>query len=372
MNDFVRGRALSLLVCFGTASAIATPVVAQTSPSSEVTPVGEAPPEETPPPISVLGDQGGIVSRAGQFIVEGAVDYTHADRNRVLFRGIEVVESVLVGVFDINESRQDMLTASLAMRFGLSSRFEVGARVPYVYRSDRSVLAPVPGSNNPPGSPAGVRDFSAERDGLGDVEVNMRYQIAGGRGGWPFLIVNLQGVAPTGSDPFKVSRDISGAPTEAATGAGFWGASGGLTAIMPTDPAVLFATLGYTRNFDRNVDARIGSAQVDHVKPGDSFNANLGFGLSLNERMSFNLGYGHTWSFGTRTITRVLLSSGPLEPQRFSDPIVTESRDLQIGKYLFGVSYRMSDNTTLNWTVEVGATDDAADIRTGFRIPFIL
>jgi len=30
-----------------------------------------------------------------------------ADRNRAIFRGIEVVASVLIGVFDINESRQD-------------------------------------------------------------------------------------------------------------------------------------------------------------------------------------------------------------------------------------------------------------------------
>ncbi len=335
-------------------------------------PVGEAPPEEAPPPISVLGDQGGIVSRAGQFTVEGGVEYAHADRNRVLFRGIEIIESVLVGVFDVNESRQDSVVGSVAARFGLSSRFEVGGRVPYVYRSDRSVLAPIAGSNNPPGSQAGVRDFAATGTGVGDVEISARYQLTDGRSGWPFLIANIQGVAPTGSDPFKVDRDFSGAPTEAATGAGFWGASGGLTAIMPTDPAVLFGTLGYTRNFGRDIDTMIGSSQIDYVKPGDSLNVNLGFGVSLNERMSFNLGYGHTWSFGTRTVTRVMQSQGPLEPPLLSGPITSESRDLQVGRYLFGVSYRMSENTTLNWAVEVGATDDATDIRTSLRIPFVL
>lgn len=335
-------------------------------------PVGEAPPEEAPPPISVLGDQGGIVSRAGQFTVEGGVEYAHADRNRVLFRGIEIIESVLVGVFDVNESRQDSVVGSVAARYGLSSRFEIGARLPYVYRSDRSVLAPIQGSNNPPGSQAGVRDFTASGDGIGDVEISARYQLTEGRNGYPFLIANLQAVAPTGSDPFKVARDFSGAPTEAATGAGFWGASGGITAIMPTDPAVLFGTLGYTRNFGRDIDTMIGSSQIDSVKPGDSLNVNLGFGVSLNERMSFNLGYGHTWSFGTRTVTRVMQSQGPLQPPVLSQPIASTSRDLQVGRYLFGVSYRMSESTTLNWAVEVGATDDATDIRTTLRIPFVL
>lgn len=340
--------------------------------AADLVPVGEAPPEAAPPPISVLGDQGGIVSRPGQLTVEGGLEYAHADRNRVLFRGIEIIESVLVGVFDVNESRQDSVTGSIALRFGLSSRFEVAARAPYVYRSDRSVLAPIAGSNNPPGSPAGTRDFAAAGDGLGDVEVSARYQLTDGGNGWPFLIANAQAAAPTGTDPFKLDRDFSGAPTEAATGAGFWGASGGLTAIMPSDPAVLFATVGYTRNFGRSVDTRIGSSQVDHVKPGDSLAINLGFGVSLNERMSFNLGYGHSWSFGTRTTTRVQRSQGPLQPPTLSEPIESTSRDLQVGRYLFGVTYRMSDSTTLNWSVEVGATDDATDIRTALRIPFVL
>jgi hypothetical protein len=52
------------------------------------------------------------------------------------------------------------------------------------------------------------------------------------------------------------------------------------------------------------------------------------------------------------------------------EAMTAESRDLQIGRLLFGVSYRTSPSTTLNWNVEVGATDDAADVRTTLRIPF--
>ena len=51
-------------------------------------------------------------------------------------------------------------------------------------------------------------------------------------------------------------------------------------------------------------------------------------------------------------------------------PFEQRLRDLQIGRLLFGVSYRTSPTTTLNWNVEVGATDDAADVRTTLRIPF--
>ena len=311
--------------------------------------VGEAPTEERAPQIAVLGDQGGIITRAGQLTIEPSVEYAHADRNRVLFRGIEVVEAVLVGVFDINESRQDAVTAGLAVRYGLSSRLEVTARLPYVYRTDRSVLAPIPGSENPPGSGAGTRESLAEGNGIGDVEASVRYQLNRGRGGWPFLIGGLQVIAPTGS--------------------GFWGVSPSLTALMPSEPAVFFGTLGYTRNFGRNIDTRIGSAQLDYAKPGDSLSAALGFGVSLNERASFNLGYGHSWAFGTRTVSRVEQSGGPGQPPTLSAPISMTSRDLQIGRYMFGVSYRVGPTTTLNWAVEIGATDDATDVRTVLRVP---
>ena len=61
----------------------------------------------------MLSEQGGIVTRTGQITIEPSLEYARADRNRVIFRGIEVPQSVLVGTFDINESRQDILTAAL-------------------------------------------------------------------------------------------------------------------------------------------------------------------------------------------------------------------------------------------------------------------
>lgn len=341
------------------------------APRTEVETVGERPVEqERPPQIAVLGDQGGIITRQGRLTIEPSAEYAHADRNRVLFRGIEVVEAVLIGVFDINESRQDAVTGSIAARYGVTSRLEVSARLPYVYRTDRTVLAPVPGSENPPGSGAGTRETFASGDGIGDVEASVRYQLNRGRDGWPFLIAGVQVAAPTGSDPFKIARTPIGAPQEAATGSGFWGVSPSLTALMPSDPAVFFGSLGYTRNFGRDLDTRIGSAQLDYVKPGDSFSGALGFGVSLNDRASFNLGYGHTWAMGTRTVTRVEQSNGPGQPPTLSAPMTTVSRDLQIGRYMFGVTYRTSPRTTLNWAVEIGATEDATDVRTTLRVPF--
>lgn len=334
--------------------------------NSEVEQVGEAPVEPPQAPeVAVLADQGGVITRKGRLTMESTLEYSRADRNRVIFRGIEVPQSVLVGVFDINESRQDVLTAALASRFGVTNRFELNARVPYIHRSDASVLAPVSAT---PESMTGTRDYSVDADGLGDIDFGMRYQLTDGRNGQPFLIAGLQVLAPTGTNPFDVGRDEIGNATRAATGSGFWGVSPNLTALLPTDPAVLFATLGYTHNFGRHIDRFVGDTFIERVEPGGEPSFSVGVGLSLNDRTSVSFGYAQTWSFGTETRVRVQDSSqtNPV----LSDPITSTTRDLQLARYMFGVSYRINEKTTINWNLEVGATDDAADVRTTFRIPF--
>jgi hypothetical protein len=310
--------------------------------------VGRAPRgSDRPPEVAVLGQEGSVVTRRGQL------------------RGIEVVESVLVGEFNINENRQDIITNSAALRYGLTDAIEVGVRAPFVARWDRSVLVPVQGSTN--NDAAREVDSSASGRGLGDIELSARYQFLTGRAGVPFLIGNLQVVAPTGSNPFSVQRTPAGEALEAATGAGFWGISPSITAVLPSDPAVLFGTLGYTRNFGRSVDAVIEPVQIDYVKPGDSLSFSAGIGIALNDRTSINLGYAHAWAFGTRTRTR-LLDPGPNDPEFLEDT----SRDLQIGRFLFGVTYRVTNRASINWSVEMGATDDAADVRSILRIPLVL
>lgn len=347
----------------GTAIASATPRPSAPGAGVEqvgVEQVGEAPPEIEMPQVAVLGDQGSIVTRAGQFTGEVSVEYSRADRNRALFRGIEIVESVLIGVFDINESRQDVLTTSAGLRYGITDRLEVGARLPFVYRSDSSILVPVAGD------PEQTVNSSADGQGIGDLELSARYQLLSARAGRPFLIGNLQVVVPTGTSPFEVPRNATGGQLEAATGAGFWAVAPSLTVIMPSDPGVLFGTLGYTHNFGDNVDTTIPPVIIERVDPGDSLSASLGLGVSLNTRTSFNLGYAHSWVFGTTTRTR-LLDPPPEDP----GPRTMTSRDLQLGRFLFGVTYRLNNRANLNWAVELGATEDATDLRTVIRLPVV-
>jgi len=328
--------------------------------------VGEPPADaDRAPPVAVLDQQGSVVTRKGQLIAELGFDYTRSDRNRAIFRGVELIETVLVGVFDINENRQDILTASGSMRYGLTDRIEIGARLPFIYRSDKLVTTPIAGSTANPD--AATIDSSVNGSGIGDLELSARYQINNGGHNVPFLIANLQAVIPTGRDPFSVRRDENGAARQASTGAGFWGITPSITAILPSEPAVLFGTLGYTFNMAKDISTRIPPVQIDRINPGDQINISAGVGLALNERTSMNFGYTHAWSFGTTTRTRVLDERSG-EPS--GQPIITRSRDLQIGRFLFGVSHRFSDRLQISWSSEIGATEDAPDVRTSLRIPF--
>ncbi|ARU17907.1 hypothetical protein A9D14_16430 (plasmid) [Croceicoccus marinus] len=326
--------------------------------------VGQAPEDEDQPiEIAVLDNTSSVVTPRGRLIAEAQLDYTRADRSRAVFRGVRLAEVVLIGVFDINESRQDVLTGSIGMRYGVADRLEIGARLPLVYRSDSSIIAPVPGSTNNDG--ARTIENSVNGFGLGDLEVTARYQLIDGRNGAPYVIANLQGVFPTGSSPFAVSRDELGRAEEVATGAGFYSISPSLTAILPSDPVVLFGTLGYNVNVARSIDTVIPPVRVSRIDPGDAITASAGIGISFNQRTTVNLGYAHNWAFGTRTTT-ALLDPTPAWP----DTRDIVSRDLQLGRLLFGVTYRISDRTSLNWAVEVGATEDSPDLRTILRVPF--
>lgn len=344
--------------------AISQPLAAQATVPLER--VGQAPEDQDRPiELAILDSQASVVTRRGQLSGEVQFDYARADRSRAVFRGVELVEAVLVGVFDINESRQDVLTESFSLRYGLTDRLEIGARLPLIYRSDTSIIAPIPGSTN--NDQAATIDNSVTGRGIGDLELSARYQLFDGGAGRPFFIANLQGLIPTGSDPFAIGRDELGRARKAATGSGFYGISPSITAIMPSDPVVLFGTLGYTFNLGKSVDTLIPPVRISYVDPGDAISGSAGIGISFNQRTTLNLGYAHSWAFGTRTTTELLTPT-----QQWPSTRDTVSRDLQIGRLLFGLTYRVNERANLNWSVEVGATEDATDLRTSIRVPLIL
>ncbi len=319
----------------------------ETAQSSGKAAVGAGQDKTRPPEVVVLSERGGVLTPKGTLVIEPTLDYSKSTSNRLNFRGISIVDGFLIGVIEASDADRDTLTSQVTGRFGLTNRLEVEVSVPYVYRNDRTTSL-VGGAGG-----ATVTD-STTGDGLGDVEVAAHYQINDGTNDWPFFIANLRYKSTTGTGPFDIARDSDGIPSELATGSGFHAIEPSLTVIYPTDPAVLFANIGYLVNLPRDVDTTVGSANIGNVDPGDSIGMSFGVGFALNEKLSLNLGYQHDFVLETTTET---------------NGVEVNSETLSVGSFLFGGSYRLSDAVALNLTVQIGATEDAPDSRIIFRVP---
>ena len=317
-------------------------------PDGPARPVGEAPPPKRQvEEVSALPERVGVLTPKGHFVFSPSIDYVRSSANRLVFRGVEIVPGIQLGVIEANDADRDSLVGTAALRYGLTSRLEVEARVPYVYRHDRvTTLAQRDQTIS--------RTMELEGQQIGDVELSARYQLNDVRPGRPIFVANTRFKPATGLGPYDVDYDDFGVATTLATGSGFNALEGGVTMLYPTDPAVVFASLSYLHNFGRDIDKDIGDAHIGQVDPGDSIGASLGFGLSLNPRFSVSFGYSHNYIFPTKTEIGTT---------------VQESNSLQVGSLLMGWSFRLNEHITLSNNFEFGVTSDAPDMRVVFAAP---
>jgi hypothetical protein len=342
-------------------------VTAQDSTGSDT---GEESPEDAETRLSqVLDDETGVLTPEGTLVVEPSLEFTHSTSNRFYAQGVEVVDSVFIGLLEVNEADRDTITSALNIRYGITDRFEMETRIPYVFRHETVTQSFISQPNQP--------SFTDTNNGddIGDIEVAAHYQITSAP---IYTVANVRVNTPTGLSPFDADFDpVTGQPTELATGSGFWGVQPSVTVIFPTDPVVFFGTFGYTYNISDDVnEVRTISdptsavlpitSTIGDVDPGDSINIALGMGLSLNEQFSMSLGFKYDYVFPTEQDV-VILDSNPGGPSNFSG--TTETDTLQAASFLVGWSYQVNEMVGVNLNFEVGATDDANDFSVRLGIP---
>ncbi len=326
--------------------------------------VGAAPDPTSPPVVAAVSDQPGILTGKGKLVLEPSVQYSYSSSNRVALVGYTVIPSLLIGLVDVRELKRNSLTGALTMRYGLTNRLEVEAKVPYVYRYDSTVSRVVSTGT------ANDSVFNTSGKSLGDVELAARYQLNQGDGNWPYMIGSFRMKSRTGKDPFEVVTDClttcttaangTGLPLELPTGSGFYSVQPGLTWLFPTDPAVFFGGVSYTHSFKRsNLTRQVLNGQFESigtVAPGDVLGLNFGMGLALNEKTSLSLGVELNYVDRTR---------------QNGVPVLGSVRT-QLASLLMGYSYRQSKDTTYNLSISAGLTQDTPDFSVSIRIPFTL
>ncbi|RYG37279.1 MAG: transporter, partial [Burkholderiales bacterium] len=289
-----------------------------------------------------------VLTPPGKFVFDPSIEYSNTSGNRLVFRGVEIVTGVQVGVIEASDVDRNSVIGTLAGRIGITDRLEVEARLPYIYRHDELTTLAQRDETM-------TRTTELEIANVGDVELAARYQMTEGRNGWPIMVGNLRYKSNTGKGPYDIPRDEFGVATKLPTGSGFWGLEPSLTFLLPSDPAVLFANIGYLYHASDKINKDINGVRIGEVDPGDSINASLGFGFAVNQNFSFSLGYRHSYITPTKTQFNGLWE---------------ESDDLQAGSVQMGLSYRFNERNTVNTSFEFGVTEDAPDARIVFRMPF--
>jgi hypothetical protein len=330
--------------------------------AGNVAAVGRAPSEgNRPREVAPIFEQPGVLTPRGKYVFEPAFQYGYSSSNRVALVGYTVIPALLIGLVDVREVKRNTSTATATLRRGMTNRFELEAKLPYVYRSDATVSREVFTGT------AVERAFETSGKALGDVEIAGRYQLNNGGVDMPYFIGGLRFKSRTGKDPFEVTTDCqrrcvgenitgSGLPLELPTGSGFYSLQPSLTWLFPSDPAVFFGSFSYLHNFKRDVSRTVLEGvqeSLGEVAPGGVIGFNFGMGLALNDKASFSVGYDHNSVARTKQ----------------NGVAVPGSVRMQLGTLLIGYSYRLTDKKTLSVAVGAGLTRDTPDVTLMVRVP---
>lgn len=296
---------------------------------------------------TILIEKGGILLPPGTFVVEPGVSYSHTSRARISISGFTLLEAIVIGRIVTEDVKRDVVTPFINLRYGLAKDLQFEVKVPWMYRRDKEVWT----SGN------SEIERTVDDNNLGDIEAALNYQLLRERGGWPDIVLNVRGKSITGNDPYGLKTELIDGKqrlVELPTGSGHYGLSAGLTFVKSSDPAVLFATLGYFYNFERNVGVE-NDVDYGKVKPGDSLEFGVGMAYALNEKLSTSISYQQRFTFKSKQNGNRVANS-----------------DVNVGSLFFGVSHALGAKTSLSFSVGVGLTKDAPDVTVEMRVPFTL
>ena len=302
----------------------------------------ERPKAEKPPELLLL-ERGAVLLPQGVLQIEPSIDYTHTSSDRVAISGFTIFDAILIGVIRVDDINRDIVTNSISLRYGVTNRIQVGARVPFVWRQDTEVLGV--GTSD-------VKERTIDGFDIGDIEASASWQALLGRGWIPGTILRLRVRAPTGTHPFEIERvTIEDNPgrtflAEAPTGSGFTGIGPGVTFVWRADPAVFFTGASFTFNIERTFD------DFGTIDPGDTFEWFGGMNVAMSEQVSLNLSF-------VSQITGATVQNGIEAPGTTAN-----SSSLVLGTSV-GLIPRMS----LLVSVAMGLTDQSPDFQFTVSLP---
>ena len=311
---------------------------------------------ETAPSLSSAG---GVLTPKGQFILDPSLEYDYWSQNQLGVNGFQIIPGITFGNIFVTRFEQNILTAAATVRYGVTDRLELNAKIPVVYNAgNTSSLIPV-------GANAELLSVSASGAGIGDLQFGASYQINSGDNGWPIFVANGLFKTATGTSPFDVpiitvsepnGQFLEGTPTRLATGTGFYAVTPSLTVLLPTAPGVLFANIQDQHNFGRTqqVQDRAGGPPTPvYLQPGEAPAVTFGIGFALNDRAALTFSYQQTHVFTA-----------------FANHDAITGSPYSFGTFNFGLGYQLSQSTRLNLSVGIGAGPNTPAAKVLLEVPY--
>ncbi|GKW48768.1 transporter [Halomonas sp. NCCP-2165] len=350
-KPIIRKGTSSLCLAIATLAGMGT-ATAQERAEGEV--VREARPSQSVE--NVLREEHALFS--DRLTIEPGINYSYSDRSQLALRGFLALDAIFLGEINVDTVQSHITTFDINTRYGLTDRLEVGLGLPFVYRSStyQSIGDEFSTERN--------SEASVSEADIGDISLSLSYRLLPETLTRPDVVVSLGVRAPTGTDPYGIAlredpNTNLNIPDELPTGNGVWGVSLGASVLKTLDPAIVFANLGYTYNFEESFDdiSATDGAQPGDVKLGDTIRLGMGTAFALNERLSLSLSYSHEYIRQSETtqngVTNKVVGS-----------------EANVGVFNIGGTYALSEDVSVVTNFGFGLTDDASDISLTFRMPF--
>ena len=301
-------------------------------------------------------------------ILEAGMTYARYDRKQLTLNGFLALDAIFLGNIAIENVESDTFTFTGSARYSLTPNLTVNVDVPVLQRW----------TTYQKGGAGGAAAVVAEKQvgseaHIGDVSGGVSYRLFAETATRPDIVLNTSVSIPTGRAPYGISWRVLesqgdyiqfAVPERQPTGNGVWGASAGLSFVKTLDPAILFASIGYTHTFARHfddLDTNPATRNPGRVDLGNAFNYGVGVAFALNERTSLSMALTHRFNGATRVRADNL---------GYWQGVI--GSDGNAAALNLGMTYAISPKFTLVASLGIGLTPDAPDVTMGFKVPFML
>ncbi len=317
---------------------------------------------EPAPSVEALYQEASGFFGGGRFSIEPGFTYSHYDTRQLFLNGFLALDAIFLGNLGVDEINADTFTFDLTARYNWRQRWQFDVNVPFVYRETTYQSAGAGGAS----TSYSEETVTGDPD-IGDVSFGVSYKFLDEGISRPDAVVSLRIKAPTGRHPYGIKlqrqadNDNLNVPETLPTGNGVWSATAGLAVVKTMDPAVVFANLAYTHNFDRDfsdISPQEGVRVPGTVNLGDYFQFGLGMAFALNERMSMSMSFSELIS----RHSRIRYEGGGWQ--------TVNGSDANAAYFNIGMTWAISDKLTMVPNLSMGLTPDAPDFSVSLKFPY--